>query len=132
MTHAQATLSRYRESGPAMREKNDAVALQFEVQGQGSTGNVPQSDGWTYHHILPVRYYWVTAVILAKVIRFMKCTEDQSSLREEFGIKAKRGESGTGPILLNRPAQPTFERSSPGLDVLISGAFGVRPSFKLN
>ena len=38
-------------------------------------------------------------------------------------FKSTRGEeSGTGPILLNWPAQPTFERSSPGRGILISGA----------
>jgi len=53
-------------------------------------GHCPPSQGWTYHHVLPVRYYWSAAFILVKLLRLEQIRnsgQDSANLTAEFGNK---------------------------------------------
>ena len=45
--------------------------LAFNILFDGRGGNSPVGEGYTYHHILPWRYYYAAGVILAQVARMM-------------------------------------------------------------
>ncbi|QEH35996.1 hypothetical protein OJF2_45540 [Aquisphaera giovannonii] len=62
--------------------------LQFSCPYTSRVGHCPGANGWTYHHILPVRYYWCAAYIMVKLIRLRNSPQD-ADLRGEFGIKKK-------------------------------------------
>lgn len=60
--------------------------LVFDCPYTSRDGHCPDCDGWTFHHILPVRYFWTAAFILAKLIRLQQCQADKSAdLKAEFG-----------------------------------------------
>lgn len=65
------------------------TVLQFDCTYTSREGHCPKVDGWTYHHILPVRYYWSAAFILVKLLRLKQCATQQSGgdLKAEFGTK---------------------------------------------
>ncbi|MCP5195926.1 MAG: hypothetical protein H6974_03905 [Gammaproteobacteria bacterium] len=62
--------------------------LQFQCTYKSREGHAPNVNGWTYHHILPVRYYWSAAFILVKLLRLNQCrTAANPDLKIEFGDK---------------------------------------------
>ncbi len=66
--------------------------LTFTIPDASRSMNTPACDSWTYHHILPYRYFRSAAYILIKLIRLLelKVKKDQggdlgTALAEEFG-----------------------------------------------
>jgi hypothetical protein len=45
--------------------------ITFSISFAARSDNTPTADGWTYHHILPWRYYYATGVVLAQVARLL-------------------------------------------------------------
>jgi len=67
--------------------------LKFQVPYESREGHCPDCDDWTFHHVLPVRYFWCTAFIVVKLIRLLKCKDqgvknvDEKMLEAEFGTE---------------------------------------------
>jgi len=63
--------------------------LAFQCTYTSREGHCPDCDSWTFHHVLPVRYYWTAAFILVKLLRLQQCRGQGASggadLKAEFG-----------------------------------------------
>lgn len=66
--------------------------LTFQIPYTSREGHCPDVGGWTYHHILPVRYYWCAAFIMLKLIRLQYCQgqgiDKIKTFTQEFGKEA--------------------------------------------
>ena len=111
-------------------------SLSFSCPYTSREGHCPKVNGWSFHHILPVRYYWTAAFILVKLIRLLQCRQKGASggadLKAEFGTKdalalfadfdPKRSDlAATCLSLHNNPAacmaKPRLEADSPNEDL---------------
>ena len=78
---------------PPKTQVNLKPAISFNYTYKGRVGHAPGGDGWTYHHILPVRYYWSAAFILVKLYRLKEyigkppSKDIKDRLKAEFGIE---------------------------------------------
>lgn len=63
--------------------------LKFKVPYASREGHCPNCDGWSFHHVLPVRYFWSAAYILVKLLRLQECRNSgkkgDADLKAEFG-----------------------------------------------
>lgn len=63
--------------------------LTFSIPYAHRQGHCPPCNGWSFHHILPVRYYLTAAFILVKLLRLQQCRSKgktgSPNLKAEFG-----------------------------------------------
>jgi hypothetical protein len=64
--------------------------LQFSVPFKSREGHCPDCDGWSFHHVLPVRYFWSTAFILVKLIRLQQCKDTGGGSQTASSSKTAR------------------------------------------
>ena len=63
------------------------ATIQFEVTLPGRTTNAPAVNSWTYHHVLPWRYYWLAGYIVGVLIRYKIASEDWVESLNEHTLK---------------------------------------------
>jgi len=65
--------------------------LEFKVKFASRADSTPTHDGWTYHHVLPWRYYYLMGYIIANVARM-------KFLMNDYGV-------GLNPLLASAVSQ---------------------------
>ncbi|WP_108260372.1 hypothetical protein [Mangrovicoccus ximenensis] len=71
--------------------------LKFKIAFAARSDNTPSEGGWTYHHVLPWRYYYLMGYVIANVARLRYLTTDYTIKDDALAaaIKAEKAASGS-------------------------------------
>lgn len=65
------------------------MCFEFNTKIPDRCGSPPGNDGYTYHHYLPWRYYWLSACIISNLSRAkLSCIDDKDIVQISLASKA--------------------------------------------